>query len=329
MMIRVFFFTIIFFFSFFSVHATSLDHVFVDEEFVFSNFPESISSPGLVFDKPINKTALRVLYHHKNISSELLNIVFLLSNISNESVIVNIQKGLGGSSSDVVFAGHKATREFFESVMLDSDYVTLAPGASESVIIHKIKPDQTSSGIVRFQPFLDDTIEVKMMVVDMHYSNISGFRDVPDLLAQYRVSVFDESYRKINETFNLDQQMMSFELGGAPYLKDKFSNFFLKGNYGLVYGIEVTLKNPYSDFVNVEFFLSPNKKESVDRGVFIVDGNLIEVGVLHFKDSTITMEMFHEVLMSPNETRTIFMYTLPQAGCFYPVDIVMKSRAVS
>ena len=88
----------------------------------------------------------------------------------------------------------------------------------------------------------------------------------------------------------------------------------------------------YSNFEethqNVEFFLAPTKKNAVDRAIFLIDGELVEVGILNYKKNVVMMEMFHEVLVAPNESKKIYLMTMPQAGCFYPVDIVLKAKDV-
>ncbi len=319
----------IIFFSCFFIHSIfAWDTFFSDEDLVFSNYPESIHSPGLVFERQFEKKRLRVFYHHKNMMDEHMNIIFLLSNFSDESVVVNIQKGLGGSSKDVVFAGHKALSDFFLDILTEGDLVTLPPKSTTPVIIHKIKSNQTSSGIVRFETFSDVDLKVKMMVVDTNYSNLSGFVDVPSLVSQFRVSYFEESMRQSEQIFDLSEQYSSFQIGGKPFLKDTESNYLLKGNYGLIYGVEILLANFEETHQSVEFFLAPTKKNAVDRAIFLIDGELVEVGILNYKKNVVMMEMFHEVLVAPNESKKIYLMTMPQAGCFYPVDIVLKAKDV-
>ena len=324
--IYVIIFTLFLIFSTQTIYA--LESFFSDEEYVFSNYPESVLLPGLVFEKRIEKSKLRVFYHHKNISDSHMNIMFLLSNHSEESAVVKIQKGLGGSSKDVVFAGHKALTSFFSDILSQGDLVRIPANSTIPVIIHKIKSNQISSGIVRFEPFDTDKIELKMKIVDLEYDNLSGFSDVPSLMSQFRVSYFDESYRQIKEVFDLSDHYQTFQIGGEPYLKDKVSHFELKGNYGLLYAVEVVLTNLEDEYQRVEFFLAPTKKNGVDRGTFLIDGELVEVGILGYKENIVTMEMFHEVLVAPQESKKIYLMTMPQAGCFYPVDIVMKSKEV-
>lgn len=301
---------------------------FSNEDYVFSNYPESISSPGLVFDHQFDKNKFRVFYHHKNIMNEHMDIVFLLSNLSDDPAVINIQKGLGGSSEDVVFAGHKALSDFFNDILTDGDLMSIPPKSTVPVLVHKIKSQQVSSGIVRFESFSDANLRVKMMVVDDQYSNITGFSDVPTLFSQFRVSYYEESIRYINEDFNLNDPYASFQIGGKPFLKDKQSPFKLKGNYGLVYSVEVVLNNNEDRFKHVEFFLAPTKKNGVDRGVFLIDGEVVEVGILNYKEKVVMMERFHQIKVPPNQSMKVFMVTMPQAGCFYPVDIILKSKDV-
>ncbi|RAP31226.1 hypothetical protein DID76_03185 [Candidatus Marinamargulisbacteria bacterium SCGC AG-414-C22] len=301
---------------------------FSDEELVFSNFPESIDRPGLVFDKTMEKKRFRVFYHHHNVGTEHMNIVMLLSNPSKDYVSVNVIKGLGGSSKDVVFAGHKAVNTFFQNILDKGDLYTLPPKSTVPIVMHKIKSNQISSGVVRIDRFSDHDVNVKMMVTDLKYDHLSGFVDVPNLVSQFRVTRYDESIRYIFEKFDVADHIKAVKIGGSPYIKDIHTSYELKGNYGLLYGVFFTLSNPTNAVNTINFFLSPVQKNSVDRASFLIDGELKEVGNLNFKNNVVVMEHFHDVELAPFETKTIYMLTMPQAGCYYPVDIILKTNEV-
>ena len=295
------------------------------EIFMVSNYPESISSPGLVFVESVKTDSLRVLYHHKNISDKPLMILVLLSNGSDVNSTVRVQKGEGGSSEDIVYAGHKAALEFMSQLTSSPSTVDVPSLSTVSVIQHKIKPGQTSSGVFRVSAEDDARLMVKMMVVDMEFPHLSGFSDISGVLSQFRVATFEESSRTVQVRFDAQDGIKSVEIGGKPYLKDRQLQYELKGNYGLLHTVEVTLVNSLKSRTRVHFFFSPKIRNAVDRGVILVDGELREIELLGFKDNIVSMQHFHEVFLDAFETKQLQLITMPQSGCYYPVDIVMKT----
>ncbi len=315
-------------FVFFQQFLFGVSLSFDNEEFFVSNFPESVTSPGLILFKEIEKDSLRVLYHHKNISDSTLNLVVLIYNLSHQSASITLQKGLGGSTEDVVFAGHKAAAQFAKQIMGEAKLLDVPASSSYQYIKHTIKPNQTSSGIFRIQRPKNSRIAVKVVMVDKDLPHLTGFFDTPSLLDQYRIASFNESIRSLLVNFNCADVIGSFEVGGPPYLKDHLLNYELKGNYGLIYTVKLVLSNSLSSKRHVSLFLSPKKKNSVDRGVVIVDGQLKEIGVLNYKNKQVMMQNFHTVSLAPNEKKVIELITFPQSGCFYPIDIIMKSSEI-
>jgi hypothetical protein len=69
----------------------------------------------------------------------------------------------------------------------------------------------------------------------------------------------------------------------------------------------------------------PSKLESVDRGVLYRDGKVIETGMVVGKNNRFQAEMIDEIVLNPGEVRLVQWLMFPQAGCFYPVDILMKT----
>ena len=191
-----------------------------DEELIVSNYPESIYAPGLIFDKAMKKNSVRVLYHHKNVSDLSLHVVVMVKNLSDSEQTISVFQGLGGSSKDVVYAGHTAAREFLQHLTEEPETVTLKPKSSSQIILHQIKPGQTSSGLFRIVKDAGATMSVKMLMVDLDYPQLSGFWDVSDILSQYRVAQFSQSYIKKDIIYNCKHNISSIEIGGKPFLKD-------------------------------------------------------------------------------------------------------------
>ena len=301
---------------------------FKNDVYILSNYPESIETPGLVFDHVLNHQSLRVFYHHHNVSNEHMNLVVYVHNVTSKNQHINIYKGIGGSTPDIVFAGHKAAYEFFYHLLNGSDRYTIPPFSQVPIVVNKLKSNQTSSGIIRIEKESTAKLNVKMSILDMSYPNLTGFIDVPETVNQFRPVVFYNAYNEHKFTYKLQTKIQSFQIGGVPYIKDEDYDYRLKGNYGVIYKINLFLENPFSEPKFVDFFLSPVQQNSVNRGVFIIEDEIFEVGVLSYSDSKKISEKFFQIKLNSYEKKSIELLTMPQAGCFYPVDIMLMMRGV-
>tara|TARA_Y100001970_G_C14243005_1_gene866082 strand:- start:1617 stop:2543 length:927 start_codon:yes stop_codon:yes gene_type:complete len=294
-------------------------------DYVVSNYPEGIVVPGLIFDKPFDKDKFRVLYHHRNKSLDRLSIVISLQNLSLKEEIVYVRAGIGGPTEDMVFAGHKAAQAFLAQYLEQPKAITLPALSSTFVLSHLIKPDQTSSGIVQLERnHHNQLLRVKMGVVDKKHPHLSFFRDISSPVNQYKVAHFTDSIREKTVFFDSKDTIMSVEVGGKPFLVDSHLNYELVGNYGVIHTFNFMLSNSLNAVKQFDFYLVPKKDNAVDRAVFLIDGRLIEVGVSFEKDDMISMQKFYSVLLNKKEKKKISMITLPQSGCYYPVDVMIR-----
>jgi len=309
----------------FSPSFSDIKSLFNDETLIISNFPEAINSPGLIFEKLLDKSSLRVMYHHKNSLDEKLTLLINITNTSDKSVDFDIQYGLGGSSTDVVFAGHKSAKDFMHQLLVTPKAMSLPPKSTAVIIKHIIKPHEVSSGHVRVASREKNTLLVKMGVIDEVYPQLSMFKDIPQITSQFKVIEADKSSVSIVKEFDCVQKIDLLEIGGKPYIKDMMKNYELKGNYGLMYCVDLTLVNSELKPKEIKLFFSPKKDNAIDRGVLVIDDKIKEIGILTQKNEVVSMQEFYNTMLKPKESKEVSFVLFPQAGCYYPVDIIIKS----
>ena len=69
---------------------------------------------------------------------------------------------------------------------------------------------------------------------------------------------------------------------------------------------------------------SPIREESVDRGVLIVDDEIIETKTLSFSKGLLSMQKLKTYTINPHSKRVVQVAMIPQSGCFYPVELIFK-----
>lgn len=292
---------------------------------IVSNEPESLKAPGLIFDGPVLGQGLRVMYHHRNISSDTFSYVILLSNLDGNVARVRVSRGEGGPSEDIVYSGHKAAFQYLNHFVTGGQEMVLEPHSTKSLVVHALKPGLTTSGLVSVEKLTSSNLSAKLAVLDQSQGYLTGFSDLSDLKSTFKSRYFQDSFREIIRDFDVRDRVELISIGGPPYVVDEGRGYVMKGNYGVMYAVSLRLMNPLGDARKVRLLFMPAKFESVDRGVMYKNGVVTETGMVVGKGNRFQAEMIDEITLSAGESRLIQWLMFPQAGCFYPVDILVKA----
>lgn len=294
----------------------------IQEDLLVSNYPEQIKYPGQIFERLIQGVPLRILYYHQSrLENTVTSSIFISAqNKDDHPITLRITKGMAGPDVDGIFAGHLATKYFIENNLAGKiQKITIQPGARASVVVHSLKANRVSTGIVRIEPETTGNVLVKMQVLDASYPD---FTQTNDSKMTYTYGFFPLAIQEMTVTYDVTTLRQVIPIGDEPYLTDPIHRIVLKGNYAVFYQVALVLENPTPYFQTVNLHLSP-VAGSV-RAVILIDGKLIETGFLSTRTrlKPATLSVFQ---LSPHETKTCLITMMPQAGSFYPVQLVLQS----
>ena len=160
-----------------------------------------------------------------------------------------------------------------------------------------------------------DLLNLKMQVIDMGYPSLSGGMDVPNILGRFKYGEFENSFIEQKHYYQFEKPIYIMSVGGTPYVKDTRTGLEIKGNYAVMYYITLTVKNPLEEDQGITLFLSPVKQQSVDRGVILLDGELIETDVLTYNKKGIkVMQSLKHYTIKAKQSLTVQLMMMPQAG---------------
>lgn len=300
--------------------------VYDSETIVYSNEPELITEPGMIMDQIQKSPLWRVLYYHKNGAADTLAIVLSVKNESPVTAAVRYVDGLGGPLIEGVYAGHIASRQFLEkTVNQEIKTLTIPAYATRVLVKHQVKPNAVISGIIRIEKQTTDTLRIKLNVIDPKYESCSLF-NAPVLDTPYQIGYYPESVIHQEVRFVCDKKLLEIPIGSAPYVKEKNSGQTLKGNYGVFYDITLTLTNPHARYQRVCLHISPIA--GITRTALIINDRLVETeGGKKLKK--LEPENIYEISLAPLENKQVRIVTMPQAGSFYPVNIIVNAENVN
>lgn len=293
---------------------------FAADTLLVSNNPESIDGPVSLFSYqvPVHKT-LRILYHHKNGSSVPLNFVIVARATSSKGTLSALFAA-AGPSLDEVFVGHKAVARYWEQITQKRR--VLPVDKNEIALLDvMLKPGEIVSGIFECQSDVDMVFESR--VIDPVYPAAAYAAMSQVSTAQ----IYDSPTRTRAVSYVVGDVLGEIPVGAAPFIRNEAASHSLKGNYGVLYKVQVSLENPDVIPRTVSLLFSP--LGGVARAVIRVSENtLYQTGNVGGGGFPSVVEIL-KVKLPPKSKKGLFFETIPQSGSYYPVHFVLRSEGPS
>jgi len=300
------------------------DQLFQTKALLVSNIPEKVSEPSVLIDNYRTSSPVRVLYYHVNGALYPLQIRLSIRNLSGRKTTVIVQKGVGGPSEDGVFCGHVATKMFFKNI-LDPKGTPIDIEAGGQVVLAAQDFDmlKTVTGIFQIIPDKLSPIAINLEVLDPLYPQISSI-NMPTNNNIYQIMEIAEPIFKNQVLYQNTGLIGEFTLGDSPYTLDSSSKKPLKGNYGVIHYLDVTLKNVATETRQFEVWASP--RAGVSRAVFVIDDAVVESGL--YDGVHIRPQRLFSVPVPGKSAKKIYIVTMPQPGSNYPLNVVFRATDI-
>ncbi|MFA5928396.1 MAG: hypothetical protein WC838_03755 [Candidatus Margulisiibacteriota bacterium] len=317
-----------------SVQIVNLNLAYKEDDYLLmSNNPEIITGAGLLFKEEIKKNeSARLVYHHMNeFQGPERGLRVILKNPTDKEAIVLINRGIGGPNIDALYAGHIATRRFVNNLLNKSGAVIVIPPKQETVIVEQSMPEAEDSvtGIIKIWLTQGDKIEVQIKAYET-LEKVFLFPDdeiepyLPnDGIAGHVKAAFNTTRINMNLEYNTDQKQSSIDLGLVPKVYSSDEQSLLLGNYGITHDIYISLSNPSAQAKTVKLSCLPTG--GLARGIFLFDQEVIETGLLDPHSSNGGLATIKTFVLQPLAQKEFMLSTIPQAGSYYPVKLMLRS----
>lgn len=289
-------------------------------ELLISNLPERIVGPaGLLRERLLGTGAVRLLWHHVNRSSAPLRFVVRLANLSPEPAQIHITDAASGPNRDEIFVGHSAMVRFLKLWEQGEGYTLTVPGGRMLDLYDvRLTPDWITSGLARITPLVARNLVLEV-VAENTWPTDAYFLPVPKRLVEdppltpYRF----EAEKNITLSHDVAGPWTFYHVG-KDY-SENLQGFKLMGDYGVLYRISATFKNPTQAPGRCEIGLRASG--GVARATLVIDGEMLETGLLQGAREQIVFK----ATLQPGEEKKISIRTVPESGSNYPITLVMRS----
>lgn len=290
----------------------------------YSNSPEKVEKYGVLFAGKLHlDDPTRLLYHHQNMlgSPFIFNIV--LVNSGPAPARVQIIKAMPDPIVDTVAVGYRAGVEFFRAYLNNVGEIADLPPMSKTAVLSQIVDKiHTTSGIAQFRQLEGYPLLIKLSadLVENGVFPDGEALEANSADAQLALSpwVYPYPTKPVDAEYIVGKSWAFIRIGKYA-IKDAAQEQLLYGNYGVIYDINLTMRNPASERKQVDVLFKPGA--GMASGVFTIDGKYVKVTHIE-PPREVSLARY---LLEPGQSKTVSIKTTPLAGSFYPATILVRS----
>jgi hypothetical protein len=305
---------------------------------LYSNNPERITLPGLLFAGPVEGDApVRLFYHHVNNLEEPVALSVRLINPGDAPAAVQLVPGFTLPDPDPIRAGHKAGRAFFQSYRQNLGEIFSIPARSSLLLrVDRLRPGDTGSGVAEIRLVDPGRSRCLVRVAADPWAGVELDPSLAQSLDAWRWAaprpasqaeraeppasphVYPFPIKKIQARYAAGGNWTWVRIGKEP-VRGANGTQRLEGNYGVLYRIAVELHNPSAEQKKVEVVFDAGAGPA--NGVFLVDEKYVDLtGAYSGAERQVV-----QFDLAPNESRIVTIETMPLGGGFYPASLVIRA----
>lgn len=286
-----------------------------------SNHPERILSDGILFQRLVEGTPFRFMWHHRNDpDGPERYLVLQLTNPTSQSRRMRVLWSSYGPSPDEIHVGHTAALDYsVAAVQGAGEEWTLPPNSTRTIEVRRVKPGQTMSGMAYLSDLSGESAPVEVKVLATSSEVLPTTLAVRQDRGRTASGVFPAAI-ETTETHIVGGPFTYVEYGREPFVNDVAEGHPSYGNFGTIYRTRLMLKNPSDRLRDVTIGFAA--AGGAARGVLTIDGDLFDLP-MGPTGSGLPVKV---VQMGPGEVRQVDVELFPQAGSNYPVRLVVQSE---
>lgn len=305
----------------------------------YSNAPENVDGPQRIYwGKLLAGETIRLLTHHKNVTSRDLDVLFYLANPGSAPVSLGLTMGDSRPDLNPTLAGYIAGDAFMRSWMTRSgEMITIAPGQAVPLIIRRTKPEETMSGLSVLahktpggSPLILVGEALAPGALPLAWNPGGAFPAPWTKLPS--VATLDEGFsldgrpKQVysppvrEETFTNEAGRFTFIRIGEKAIQAKVDDSYetLLGNFGVHYRVAGTIRNNGTLNQNVEVVFEASAGYS--GALFVVNGQYVPARILQAKQ----IVRLWTKSIPPGGSERVVVQTIPLSGAHYPATLIIR-----
>ncbi|MCX6343641.1 MAG: hypothetical protein NT018_01040 [Armatimonadetes bacterium] len=289
----------------------------------YSNNPERLLKYQTLFAGKLElDKSTRLLFHHQNDMGKRAHFIVDIINTGSTPAMFRVFRGVSSPSINTVLVGYMATTAFMTDYKNEVSVIETVPPQSRLVLVaHKLKHNETISGVVEIRQMSGNPAYVKVVSNPLGLDNVARGDITPSpnpFVASMSEQVYSSPVKNIDTNYIVGRQWVFIPIGKHA-VTEASSQKKLYGNYGVTYDINLRIENPTDNTKKVIVAFDPTA--GLASGVFMINGAL--VAIKYAKPPNDYPLVSYQ--LKPGEERNVNIITIPVAGSNYPATVVVRS----
>lgn len=287
-----------------------------------SDHPEKVDRRGLLFSGGL--TPLRTIrfqyYHLGALHGEAPGLELFMTNPGSQDAKLFLQKGVGRPSKDYFSTGHGNNVAWLQTEASgEGEFLHIPAGKTVIIFRQEMPAEYVVSGTLGLTQTEGPPLQFGLLAAP----NPSDAPSLNNLLKESDVhsrGFYPVATQKLIRAFQAGTGSETKIAVGA-LRQETFSGVReLRGDYGVVYDLEVDLHNPLERPATIELIFNP--RGGAATGTFMLDEKLVEVALTN----AMTERLITSWQLPALSHRRIRLQTIPEGASSYPVRLILRDQ---
>lgn len=284
-----------------------------------SDHPEDVEHRGMLFSGGLTKhRPVRFQYYHLgSLEGREPQVALLMTNHGTQAATFHLTKAAGTPSGDYFSTGHQNNVAWFtRQISGEGEFLTLSPGESSVVYRQPMPLDRVVSGTLGLTLVDGPPIQFYLLALpdSAEQTSLNNLLKESDVHSRGFYPVATQHLRRRHLVGGQETLIAVGALRQETFAGVRE----LRGDYGVVYDIEVEIENPSSEPAEVSLLLNP--RGGAATATFLWDGRIVEVP----RTAAFAEQLIGKVQMPPRSRQTVRLQTIPEGASSYPVRLIIK-----
>ena len=285
-----------------------------------SDHPEEVDRQGLLLSGGLtSQRPLRLQYYHLgSLAGSDPQVVLQIENPGNEPARFHLIQAAGKPSLDYFSTGHGNNVAWFKNqIRGEGEFIDLAPGQGKIVFRQLMPREHVVSGTLGLTQVLGPPLQFGLVALPDAQTRLS----LNNLLKEgdtHSRGFYPVATQRLRRRHLLGTNQETRIAVGA-LRQETFSGVReLRGDYGIVYDIELELENRSSQPETASLLLNP--RGGAATATFLWDSEVVQVE----QTAAMAERALRAIEVPPNSSRIIRLLTIPEGASSYPIRLIIR-----
>lgn len=286
-----------------------------------SDHPEDVDRRGMLFSGGLTaQRPVRFQYYHLgSLDGAAPQVALLVSNPGSSRARLHLTQAAGLPSGDYFKTGHGNNVALFERQLVnEGEFLELAAGESRVVFRQPMPKGRVVSGTLGLSQVEGPPLQFALLALPDAADPFS----LNNLLKESDVhsrGFYPVATQRLRRRHTVGQGETRLPVGALR--QETFSGVReLRGDYGVLYDVELELVNPGPRPADLTLLFQP--RGGAATGTFLWGDRVVEVP----RTDAFVEAPLGKVTLAPGETQVVKLQTIPEGASSYPIRILVRDQ---